>query len=250
MLFLKPAMLEASDQSSHSQGELALELKGVSKDYPAGGGSIRVVQNVNLLIRRGTFTVLVGASGCGKSTLLHLMGGLDRPTSGSIWLEQKELGKLTDRELSLVRRRRLGFVFQFFSLLPNLPTWLNIALPLLIDGVAPPEARQKASALADRVGLGHRLDSKAGLLSGGEMQRAALARALIHGPTVVLADEPTGNLDSQTGLAVLTLMRELVDEGSRTLVMVTHDAAATRFGDRTIRLKDGQVLDAEPTGNS
>jgi len=218
-----------------------LELRGIAKEFPAGEARVRVLDGIDLSIAAGSFTVIAGPSGAGKSTLLHLMGGLDRPSEGSVWLEGRDLASLPEYELTLLRRRRIGFVFQFFNLLPNLTAWQNIAMPLLLDGVHPRLAKQAAADLGDELGLGARLDQQAYRLSGGEMQRAAVARALIHDPALVLADEPTGNLDSAAGRMVLNLLCAGVRRRNRTLVMVTHDRAALSLGDRVVELLDGKV---------
>jgi putative ABC transport system ATP-binding protein len=189
----------------------------------------------------GKFVAIVGPSGAGKSTLLHLIGGLDQPSRGRVLLEGRDLAGLSTDELTLVRRRRLGFVFQFFNLLPNLPCWQNIAMPLLIDGAAPDNARARAELLAKGLGISHRLDTRAALLSGGEMQRTAIARALVAEPALVLADEPTGNLDKHTGIEVLQIMRRMVDDDCRTVVMVTHDSEAAAMADIVVTIVDGRV---------
>jgi putative ABC transport system ATP-binding protein len=221
-----------------------LELRGVTKDVHLAQGTLRVIDHVDLDIAAATCTVISGPSGAGKSTLLHLMGALDRPTTGSIRLEMSELTTLSDHALSLIRRRRIGFVFQFFNLLPNLTMRQNIALPLLLDGVAPSAALARAATLAGELGLEARLDTPARLLSGGELQRAALARALVHNPALLLADEPTGNLDSASGRRVLELLREAVSRRGRTLVLVTHDPAAWPLADRHVQLIDGRIVNS------
>ena len=244
-------MLAGRRLESSSESDLAIdlghmnavvELRGVTKEFVAGEACVRVLNGIDLCIAAGSFTVIAGPSGAGKSTLLHLMGGLDRPSEGSVWLEGCDLASLPDSRLTLLRRRRIGFVFQFFNLLPNMTAWQNIAMPLLLDGVHPKIARQAAIDLGDELGLGARLDQQASKLSGGEMQRAAIARALIHDPALVLADEPTGNLDSETGRRVLDLLCAGVRKRHRTLVMVTHDRAAVSLGDRVVTLLDGKIV--------
>jgi ABC-type lipoprotein export system ATPase subunit len=221
-------------------------LERVSKDYSAPGGMVRVLRDVDLVIDAQLLTVVTGPSGAGKSTLLHLMGALERPSGGRVLFEGRNLAEMDDEELTLLRRRRIGFVFQFSNLLPELPTWQNIALPLLLDGVAPREARVAATMLAERLGITAQLEVRSGLLSGGEMQRAALARALVHEPALVLADEPTGNLDQAAGAAVLATLRQVVSEGGGTVVLVTHDPGALSIGDRLVRLVDGRVVEVVP----
>jgi len=218
-----------------------LQLSGVTKEYRRGDELVRAVSDVDLDVPAGTFVAIVGPSGAGKSTLLHLIGGLDVPSRGAVLLEGRDLARLSADELTLVRRRRLGFVFQFFNLLPNLPCWQNIAMPLLIDGTAPDAARHRAAELGEQLGIEHRLDTRASLLSGGEMQRTAIARALVADPALVLADEPTGNLDKATGAEVLDILRGLVDAAGKTVVMVTHDTAAARRADVVVTIVDGRV---------
>ena len=218
-----------------------LQLSGVTKEYRRGDELVRAVSNVDLDVPAARLFAITGPSGAGKSTLLHLIGGLDKPSRGSVLLEGRDLARMTSDELTLVRRRRLGFVFQFFNLLPNLPCWQNIAMPLLIDGAAPDEARERAANLARKLGISHRLDTRASLLSGGEMQRTAIARALVAEPALILADEPTGNLDKATGTEVLEILRGLVDDDLRTVVMVTHDAAAAAMADVVVTIVDGTV---------
>lgn len=192
-------------------------------------------------MREGEFVAITGASGSGKSTLLHVLGALDRPDAGHVMLEGRTLGDMSDEDLALLRRRRLGFVLQFFNLLPTLNARENAAFPLLLDG------ERDALELADRslaaVGLEHRLDHRPSQLSGGEQQRVALARALVTRPAVVMADEPTGNLDSVTGEEILQLLRRTADAG-QTIVMVTHDERGAAFADRVVRLVDGVLGDA------
>jgi putative ABC transport system ATP-binding protein len=234
----------------HGQGVTpVLVVEGVAREHRRGAELIRALDDVSLTVERGTFTVIVGPSGAGKSTLLHLAGGLDRPTRGRVLLEGRSLADLPERERALVRLRRVGFVFQFFNLLPGLVLWQNIALPLLIDGVSPALARQRAERIAASLGIAHRLHSTASSLSGGEMQRTALARALVNEPAIVLADEPTGNLDRRTGQEVVRLLREAVDRHGRTVVTVTHDPTLAEFADHMIEIVDGRVMaDVRSTG--
>jgi putative ABC transport system ATP-binding protein len=186
----------------------------------------------------------MGPSGSGKSTLLHLMGGLDRPTSGRVVFEEKAIDSLKDYDLSLFRRLKLGFIFQFFNLLPTLSALENVALPRLLNGESIKTIRPKAEELLKMMGLEKRMDHKPDQLSGGEMQRVAIARALIGDPLIIFADEPTGNLDSKTGESVLKLMQDLVKDHGKTIVMVTHDPKAASYGTRLIKLKDG-LLDSD-----
>ena len=217
-------------------------LEQVTKAYRRGGDRVRAVDCIDLAVMPASLVAIVGPSGSGKSSLLHLMGGLDRPTSGRVLLDGHDLAALRDSELTLLRRRRVGFVFQFFNLLPRLSTWQNIALPLLLDGIEPEAARRTAAMLARHLRIGHRLDAPAGELSGGEMQRAAVARALVHEPAIILADEPTGNLDQRTGGELLQLLRDLVYDDGVCIVMVTHDPAAAGIADRVVDIVDGRIV--------
>lgn len=219
-----------------------LNLYDICKYHQGSSGILRILDGVNLDIVENSFTVIEGPSGSGKSTLLHIMGALDRPSKGKVVFESRDLGELSDRDLTIIRRRRIGFVFQFFNLLPQLSTWQNIALPLLIDGMAPSDARKVAQSLCDRFALSHRLDLPASLLSGGEMQRTAIARALVHNPGLILADEPTGNLDQANGRIILKLLHQLVTDEKRTVVMVTHDQQASIYADYFFELIDGRVV--------
>jgi putative ABC transport system ATP-binding protein len=222
-----------------------IELHGVSKLYRSGKRAVTSVQDVPLSFARGDFTVIMGPSGSGKSTLLHLLGLLDQPTSGSVLFEGTDVRDLRDRERSLVRRRRIGFVFQSFNLLPTMTAEEIAALPLLLDGERERTARELARASLERIGLLERADHFPDELSGGEAQRVAIARALAAGPDWILCDEPTGNLDSTSGREVLALLRELPEAGRRSVVLVTHDMSAAASGDRLIRLQDGRVVSDE-----
>jgi putative ABC transport system ATP-binding protein len=212
-------------------------VRDVVRDYIQGGALIHALRGVSLSVAPGEFLAITGPSGSGKSTLLHVIGGLDRPDSGEVVLEGRPLSTLADEELALVRRRRIGFVLQFFNLMPTLSAEENAAFPLLLDGV--PDALERARARLEAVGLGERAGHRPSQLSGGEQQRVALARALVTEPAIVLADEPTGNLDSLTGEDILTLLRATADAG-QTIIMVTHDARAAAFADRVVRLVDGK----------
>jgi len=202
---------------------------------------VEALRGVSLELERGDFAAVMGPSGCGKSTLLHLCGAMDRPTSGSVEIEGKEVGGLSDEELTRLRRERIGFVFQFFNLLPTLTVTENIELPLLLAGREGGASRRRAHELAERVSLGHRLRHYPQQLSGGEMQRAAIARALVHQPAIVVADEPTGNLDSENGERVLDLLCGLNAELRVPVLLATHDAAVARRASRICRMRDGRV---------
>ncbi|MDQ4148747.1 MAG: ABC transporter ATP-binding protein [Actinomycetota bacterium] len=211
------------------------------KTYRLGTVEVRALDGVCLEVEAGTFVSVMGPSGSGKSTLLHLLGGLDTPSEGVVTVGGKDLSKLTDEELTLFRRRSLGFIFQFFNLLPTMSAWENVALPRLLDGLKLADVKPRALELLERVGLGERADHKPSQLSGGEMQRVAIARALVADPLLILADEPTGNLDSKSGEAVLDLLRSTVTEDGRTVIVVTHDAKAASVADRIVMLKDGKI---------
>jgi len=218
-----------------------LEVSELRKTYRQGEETVEALRGVSLSVERGELLCIVGPSGSGKSTLLHLAGGLDRPTSGSIRLDGQALERFSDAEISRLRRRRLGFVFQFFNLVPSLTALENVALPLMLDGEGLGATQGKARELLEAMGLGSRVRHRPDQLSGGEMQRVAIARALVADPLLVLADEPTGNLDSKSGQQVLELLSQAVRSRGQTLVMVTHDAKATAFASRVIEVRDGRI---------
>jgi putative ABC transport system ATP-binding protein len=219
-----------------------LETEGLRKQYQMGEVTIDALRGVDFQIQKGEFVAIMGPSGSGKSTLLHLMGGLDTPTDGDVMLAGRRLAHMSDDEVTVIRRRQVGFVFQFFNLLPTLSAVENVALPLLIDGKRLEDYAAQVDALLDLVGLSDRRDHKPDQLSGGQQQRVAIARALVTEPAMVLADEPTGNLDSQSGKEVLALLRRACDEKGQTIVMVTHDAYAASHADRVVFLRDGQTV--------
>lgn len=219
-----------------------IEARKVVRTYAQGDDKVFALRGVDVAVASGEFLAITGPSGSGKSTLLHVLGGLDRPDEGEVRLEGRQLSGLSDEELALVRRRRLGFVLQFFNLLPTLSAIENVAFPLSLDGTK--DALDRARVTLEQVGLAARAEHRPAQLSGGEQQRVALARALVTKPALVLADEPTGNLDSLTGEDILKLLRSTADAG-QTIVMVTHDARSASFADRTIRLADGLVVEVE-----
>jgi putative ABC transport system ATP-binding protein len=206
-----------------------------------GEVTVNALQGVDFGVEKGEFVAIMGPSGSGKSTLLHLLGGLDAPSDGEVMLGGRRLAHLSDDDITIVRRRQIGFIFQFFNLLPTLSAAENVALPLLIDGRSLDEYRLRIDELLTLVGLGDRQDHKPDQLSGGQQQRVAIARALVTDPVIVLADEPTGNLDSESGTEILQLLRRACDEKQQTIVMVTHDPKAAEYADRIVRLKDGFV---------
>ncbi len=215
----------------------------LTKVYGQGDTAVTALDRVNLSLEPGEFVAVMGPSGCGKSTLLHLIGGLDRPTSGRVLLEGAELGKLGDTALTELRRRKVGLIFQFYNLIPVLRAGENAALPLILDGVKVAEARRRAGEWLARVGLEDRADRRPDQLSGGQQQRVAIARALASEPALVLADEPTGNLDSRSGDEIAGLLRRISAEWKRTVLMVTHDPHIAAYADRIVFLKDGTIVD-------
>ena len=217
-----------------------IELKNVSRMYARGTKKIEALHDITLAIKRGEFLSVMGPSGSGKSTLLNIIGGLDQPTSGEVFIDDRPLHGISDDELTLIRRRRVGFIFQFFNLLPILTAAENVCLPLLLEGIPFAKVKPKAESLLRKVGLGERFEHRPEQLSGGEMQRVAIARALIADPSVLLADEPTGNLDSRTSSEIFRLLKDLHSEG-QTIVMVTHDPKAAAYGTRIITLRDGSI---------
>lgn len=224
-----------------------LEVRRLCKDFSSGVTRVAAVRDVSLAIARGTLVAITGPSGSGKSTLLHLLGGITRPTSGQVLLEGVDVAALDDDEMTLVRRRRIGFVFQRYNLLPELTLEENVSLPLVLDGVGSIAALQAARESLAAVGLAVRAGHRPDALSGGEQQRGAIARALVTRPAIVLADEPTGALDSGNGELVMRLLGELVRERGQTVVLVTHDPAVAAAADRVITMRDGAVAtDAGP----
>jgi putative ABC transport system ATP-binding protein len=219
-----------------------LKAEEVSKQYQMGEVTVTALGGVSLVVNKSEFVAIMGPSGSGKSTLLHLLGGLDGPSSGEITLAGLPLAHLSDNDITLVRRRKIGFIFQFYNLLPTLTAEENVALPLLIDGHTLDKHRDKIHRLLNLVGLADRKHHKPEQLSGGQQQRVAIARAFVNDPEIVLADEPTGNLDSRSGTTVLDLLRRACTELQATIVMVTHDPRAAAFADRVIFLKDGRVM--------
>ena len=213
----------------------------VRKIYRQGESEIAALDGISFDIPKGAFAVIMGPSGSGKSTLLHLIGGLDRPTGGDILVDGRLIGQMADDEVTLFRRRKIGFVFQFFNLLPTLTALENVALPLVLDGVAKAEADRRAEALLEKVALQARQHHLPEEMSGGEIQRIAVARALAFDPPILVADEPTGNLDSKNGAAVLSMLREINQSDGCTVVLVTHSEEAASYGERRIFLKDGRV---------
>jgi len=221
-----------------------LKAEGLRKEYQLGDHLVLALDNVDIEIIKGEFIAIMGPSGSGKSTLLHLLGGLDVPTAGSIFLADNELSQLSDKQITIIRRRNIGFIFQFFNLLPTLTAEENILLPVLIDGQKIEPYRKRVDELIQLVGLEDRRSHKPDQLSGGEQQRVSIARALITDPAIVLADEPTGNLDTKTGKSIMELLRRSCDKFEQTIIVVTHDPRAAAYADRVIFLRDGQQENA------
>lgn len=228
-------------QQLNKSDSVILSVEKVIKIYNGGETPVEAVRGVSLEMPAGDFVALMGPSGCGKSTLLHLCGAMDRPTSGRVLIDQVDISGLNDDRLTAFRRQRIGFVFQFFNLLPTLTVIENISLPLSLDGKNARTAEHSASNLAERVGLSHRLGHYPQQLSGGEMQRAAIARAVVHKPALLIADEPTGNLDSENGSLVLRLLCELNQELGITILMATHSEETAARAKRIVRMRDGRV---------
>jgi putative ABC transport system ATP-binding protein len=218
-----------------------LEAQALKKTYTMGEHEVKALAGVDFIVEKGEFVAIMGPSGSGKSTLLHLLGGLDKPSDGEVTLAGQRFSILNDKEATLVRRHNIGFIFQFFNLLPTLSTDENVALPLLIDGQSLRKYQERIDAMLELVGLTERRHHKPDQLSGGEQQRVAIARALVTEPAMVLADEPTGNLDSKTGTVIMELLRRSCDELGQTVVIVTHDARAAAYADRVVFLADGQI---------
>jgi len=221
--------------------DIVVRTVNLSRRYEMGDAFVDALRGVDLTIVRGEFVALVGPSGSGKSTVLNLIGGLDRPTDGEVWINGTKLSASDERTLTRHRRQHVGFVFQSFNLLPRLTAQENVALPLMFSNVPEKEREARARALLERVGLEQRLSHRPTQLSGGEQQRVAIARALVSQPALLLADEPTGNLDTATGAEIMALLKELNQERGLTLLVVTHDAEVASFADRVVSLRDGRV---------
>jgi putative ABC transport system ATP-binding protein len=225
-----------------------LETIALRKQYQLGEHTVDALAGVDFVVEKGEFVAIMGPSGSGKSTLLHLLGGLDQPSDGEVILANQRLSILDDNKATLVRRRNIGFVFQFFNLLPTLTTEENVGLPLIIDGQDLRKHSERIESLLTLVGLTGRRRHKPDQLSGGEQQRVAIARALVTEPAIVLADEPTGNLDSNTGRAIMELLRHSCDQFDQTVVVVTHDARAAAYADRVVFLRDGAIASESTFG--
>ena len=221
----------------------SIETIQLVKTYGEGDTAVGAINGVSIHIQPGEFVAVMGPSGCGKSSLLHLIGGLDRPTSGTVKISGIDLSKLNDREITELRLRKIGFVFQFFNLIPVLSGAENAALPLVLAGARPAQAKERAIEWLEKAGIYERRNHRPDQLSGGQQQRVAVARALVSEPDLILADEPTGNLDSKAGDEIAALLKQAAEDWGRTVLMVTHDARIAAFADRIIYLRDGKVVD-------
>ena len=239
------------DGSGNGIAEDVIRAIGISKVFESEGVEITAFSDVSLNIPGGQMTAIMGPSGSGKSTLLHILGGIEQPTTGEIWFEGQNLAELTDLQLTLMRRRRIGFIFQSFNLVPTLSVVDNVTLPLIMDRVSERQAKPRALECLERVGMSHRLNNLPSQLSGGEQQRVAIARALVINPSVILADEPTGNLDSARGQDITQLLYDVAHESHRTVVVVTHDIRVAKKADRLIVVLDGSIrFDGHPGSNA
>ena len=232
-----------------------IQTENLTKVYGTGETAVTALDHVNLNVNPGEFVAVMGPSGCGKSTLLHLLGGLDRPSDGNVSIDGQPLASMSDNTITQLRRRKIGFVFQFFNLIPILSSVENASLPLLLDGANSAKAKEKAIEWLTKVGLGHRLASRPDQLSAGQQQRVAIARALITNPILVLADEPTGNLDTKSSDEIAALLRQVAKEWGRAVLMVTHDPRLAAYADRIVFLKDGKIvnetyLESKNAGNA
>lgn len=217
-----------------------LNTQELVKHYGSGEGVVKAVDHTSLEVRRGEFTAIVGRSGSGKSTLLHLLGGLDRPDSGKVFIEGKDIFALKDEELAVFRRRKIGFIFQDYNLVPSLNVWENIVLPIGLDGKK--ADREFVTSVIESIGIADKIKALPGTLSGGQQQRVAIARALASRPAIILADEPTGNLDSKTEMEVISLLKSCVADYCQTLVMITHDGTVAQMANRILIIEDGRVV--------
>ena len=236
--------LSASDNPS----DAVIRTSNLSKTFVHEGVEVRAFREVNLQIPRGQMVAIMGPSGSGKSTLLHILGGIEAPSAGEIWIDGQNLSGLRDSDLTLLRRRRIGFIFQSFNLVPTLSVVDNVTLPLVLDGISSRVAEPRARECLERVAMSHRLLHLPSQLSGGEQQRVAIARALVINPSLILADEPTGNLDSARGRDITQLLADVAHQGQQTVVVVTHDIRVASKSDRLIILLDGQIrFDGDPS---
>lgn len=223
----------------------SIEVKNLNKSFKVGKETVEVLKNINFSVEKGEFISIMGPSGGGKSTLLYLLGGLDKPTSGEVLIDGKDLSKIKQKQMSHMRRTKMGFVFQFYNLVPNLTVEDNIMLPLMLDGKKLKDYEEKLNEILDIIGMTEKRKLTPRELSGGQQQRVAIARALIFEPEIIFLDEPIGNLDSKTGTEIMELFRKINVEYGKTLIQVTHSEKSARYGTSIIRLIDGQIIDRE-----
>ena len=235
---------EPEPPSAEKSGKALIQLQNVVKTYDSGENAVQALKGIDLEIGRGEFVSIIGPSGSGKSTLMHILGCLDSPSGGRYWLDGEDVASMTGRELARIRNKKLGFVFQTFNLLPRATVWKNVELPLLYAGADSDERRERAMQALERVGLANRAKHRPGQLSGGQRQRVAIARALVNKPSMILADEPTGNLDQKTGSDIIKLFEEVSDAG-QTVILVTHDPAIAARTGRRVKIVDGLIVDGE-----
>ncbi len=239
---------QARTRTSKPKLTFLVETENLHRTYTMGKVELHALRGVDLQVEPGEFVVILGVSGSGKSTLLHLLGGLDRPTQGKVIIEGEDLSELSDNQLAEVRLQKVGFVFQFFNLMPQLSAQANVELPLFLADVPAKEAQTRATELLTLVGLSERREHRPTELSGGEQQRVAIARALANQPQIVLADEPTGNLDTKTGAEIIRLLKKVNQDQKQTVIVVCHDRRLTEVADRVIEMRDGQFISEKPGG--
>lgn len=223
-------------------GKIALEGKEITKEFKMGKESLMILKDISIKIKMGDFVSIMGPSGSGKSTLMYILGGLDKPSTGKVLMNGEDISKFNDDKQSVMRRRNIGFVFQFYNLIPNLNVEENILLPVLLDGNKTKDYKKELDNILEIVGLTERRKHTPKELSGGQQQRVAIARALINNPEIIFADEPTGNLDSKTGTEIMELLRKINRENKKTIIMVTHSMETAEYGNRVVNIKDGGIV--------
>jgi putative ABC transport system ATP-binding protein len=238
------AEAEPEVPSAVAAGKSLIQLEGITKTYDSGENAVQALRGIDLKIEGGEFVSIIGPSGSGKSTLMHILGCLDSPSEGRYWLDGEDVASMSGKQLARVRNKKLGFVFQTFNLLPRATIWKNVELPLLYAGVDSAERRERALQALDRVGLANRAKHRPNELSGGQRQRVAIARALVNSPSMILADEPTGNLDQKTGSDIMRLFEE-VAAGGQTIILVTHDPVIAGRTQRRVKIVDGLIADSD-----
>lgn len=238
-------ILQANRLQTMNQSEIIIATESLSRHYHLGGSVVKALDNVSLTIPEGMFVGVTGSSGSGKSTLLYLLGGMDYPTAGQIRMKGNNITQLNENQMAIFRRQTIGFVYQSFHLIPSMSAVENVELPMILAGVSKKNRRETASELLDIVGLGHRLKHKPNELSGGQQQRVAIARALVNHPPILLADEPTGNLDTRTGIEIIQLFQKLCQEQNLTIIMVSHDSLAIQNTEVFFRMQDGQIVETQ-----